>query len=174
MAEREYLVLSAIGPDRPGLVASLTAAVAGSGGNVEDSRMAVLGGSFGIMMLLSGEAPAIAAIRAAAGEWERSTRLKIHLESTSAPVAGEAQRYQLEVEAADREGIVHALAEALYELGGNIVNLSSAIYPAPVSGAPLFRLELQVDLPHSVDYQRLESRLEALASAENLDCRLAV
>ncbi|NUP99653.1 MAG: transcriptional regulator [Armatimonadetes bacterium] len=172
MAEREYLVLSAIGPDRPGLVAALTAAVAAAGGNVEDSRMALLGGSFGIMMLLSGEPAEVAAMQAAAAGWEASTSLRIHLEATSAPQAGEARRYHLEVEAADREGIVHALAEALYELGGNIVNLSSALYPAPVSGAPLFRLELAVDVPHSVERQRLEGRLDALAEAENLDCRV--
>ena len=59
---RSYLVLSALGPDRPGLVALIADHVTRSGGNVEESRMAVLGGEFGVMMLVSGTADALGAI----------------------------------------------------------------------------------------------------------------
>ena len=43
MQERRYLVLSALASDRPGLVATVTDFIAARGGNVEDSRMVVLG-----------------------------------------------------------------------------------------------------------------------------------
>lgn len=41
MAERHFLMLSAIGPDRPGLVAELSAFVVERGGNVENSRATI-------------------------------------------------------------------------------------------------------------------------------------
>ncbi len=171
MSDRRYLVLSAIGPDRPGLVAGLTASIARRGGNVEDSRMAVLGGSFGVMLLLSGEPAVIERITAEAGQLEADSGLKIHIETTVAPhVAGGSARYTIEVEAADREGIVHAIAAALYDLGGNIVSLQSEVYPAPVTGAPLFRLTLAVDIPGQVAPATLQAALDQLAVGENLDC----
>ena len=59
MSTERHLVLSALGPDRPGLVADITHYVTERGGNIEDSRMAVFGGEFGVMMLVSGTADEI-------------------------------------------------------------------------------------------------------------------
>ena len=64
MSTERHLVLSALGPDRPGIVAEVTSYVTERGGNIEDSRMAVLGGEFGVMMLVSGTADEIARSRA--------------------------------------------------------------------------------------------------------------
>src|SRR3954467_3313303 len=54
MSTESFLVLSALGPDRPGLVAEITEYLTERGANVEDSRMAVLGGEFGVLILVSG------------------------------------------------------------------------------------------------------------------------
>lgn len=40
-----YLVMTAIGPDRPGIVEQLSHYIVQSNGNIEDSRMAVPGAS---------------------------------------------------------------------------------------------------------------------------------
>ncbi len=57
-----FLVLSALGPDRPGLVAEITEYLTKRGANVEDSRMAVLGGEFGVLVLVSGAPEEVAAV----------------------------------------------------------------------------------------------------------------
>ena len=49
-----YLVISALGDDRPGLIDGLSGRILESGCNVEDSRMTVLGGQFAVLMLVSG------------------------------------------------------------------------------------------------------------------------
>ena len=49
-----YLVISAIGQDRPGIVDEVSAFILSHQCNVEDSRMAVLGGDFALIMLVSG------------------------------------------------------------------------------------------------------------------------
>src|SRR6476660_5475160 len=71
-------ILTAVGPDRPGIVGELTAHLHAAGANLLDSRMVNLRGEFAMMILL--EAPDTAAIEKlrrdlpAAGE---SMRLRI-------------------------------------------------------------------------------------------------
>ena len=62
---RNHHVIGVIGPDRPGIVGEVSRIAAELGCNIEDSRMAVLGGDFALMMLLSAEGRA--AEEAAAG-----------------------------------------------------------------------------------------------------------
>lgn len=49
----QQLVVTASGPDRPGIVARLSKRVLDCGGNVELSRMARLAGEFSILMLIT-------------------------------------------------------------------------------------------------------------------------
>ena len=49
-----FIVISALGQDRAGLIAELSQTVLNSGCNIEDSRMSILGGEFAIIMLVSG------------------------------------------------------------------------------------------------------------------------
>src|SRR2546430_1091852 len=46
------VIISALGPDRPGIVGELTAHLHAAGGNLLDSRMVNLRGEFAIMILL--------------------------------------------------------------------------------------------------------------------------
>ena len=48
-----HLALSALGRDRPGIVAEVTGVLVEHGVNVEDSRMAILRGQFAMVLLLS-------------------------------------------------------------------------------------------------------------------------
>ena len=50
----KYLVISALGKDRPGIVNLLSQAILEAGCNIQDSRMTVLGGEFALMLLVSG------------------------------------------------------------------------------------------------------------------------
>src|SRR5689334_24791787 len=48
-----HLALSAVGRDRPGIVAAISQALHEHGGNVEDSRMSILRGHFTVMLVVS-------------------------------------------------------------------------------------------------------------------------
>ena len=48
-----HFALSAIGRDRPGIVAGVSGALLRHGANIEDSRMAILGGHFTMMLIVS-------------------------------------------------------------------------------------------------------------------------
>ena len=53
-SKNNYLVISALGKDHPGIVNTLTKTILNHGCNIVDSRMTVLGGEFAIIMLISG------------------------------------------------------------------------------------------------------------------------
>ncbi len=167
-----FLVLSAIGPDRPGLVADVTEYLTERGANVEDSRMAVLGGDFGILTLVSGPAARIAAVEADHDALSEKTGLSVMLRRTKSP---EEHRRAAVIpclvtaEAIDREGIVGAVARALHAAGVNIVSLETTAFDAPVTGSPLFRLEARIDVPSATGVPAVRRAMEEVGTVENLD-----
>jgi glycine cleavage system transcriptional repressor len=167
-----FLVLSALGPDRPGLVAEITEYLTERGANVEDSRMAVLGGEFGVLILVSGTLEKIEAIERDKATLMETTGTELLLRRTKSP---EDHRRAASIpclvtaEALDHEGIVRAVARALHGAGVNIVSLETSAYQAPVTGSPLFRLEARVDLPAQVTVAKLRKAMDAVAEEENLD-----
>src|SRR6516162_3175342 len=152
MATETFLVLSALGPDRPGLVAEVTEYLTARGANIEDSRMAVLGGDFGILVLVSGAEGAISAVEHDHGDLSDRTGLSVMLRRTKSP---EEHRRAAVIpclvtaEAIDQEGIVRAVARALHGVGVNIVSLETTAFEAPDTGSPLFRLEAMIDVPQT-------------------------
>ena len=54
---RRWFILSAIGTDRPGLVADLAQLIYDCDANLEDSRMTILGNEFAAILLCSGSGP---------------------------------------------------------------------------------------------------------------------
>src|SRR5438876_3453768 len=112
MAE-EFLVLTALGTDRPGIVADLTAVIAARGANVADSRMAVLGGEFALMVLVSGTSEQLGALQAEVGGLAERLGLQLIVKPTRSPAthrAGRVRSYDIQVHALDHPGIVHAVA----------------------------------------------------------------
>jgi glycine cleavage system transcriptional repressor len=168
----QFLVVTAVGSDRPGIVADLTHLLAESGANVADSRMAVLGGEFAVIMLVSAAPDRLAVLR---GEMEavgRRLGLDVLIKDTRSPRshrAGHVRSYEIAVHALDHPGIVHAVSTALQSLGGNIVSLDTVAYQAAVTGAPLFEMEVSADFPAGITAARLREALEQVSEAANAD-----
>jgi glycine cleavage system transcriptional repressor len=172
MTTEHYLVLSALGPDRPGLVAEVTHYLTERGGNVEDSRMAVLGAEFGVLLLVSGTDDEIAAIARDVSALAKETGLDVTIRPTKSPEAhrrAEVIPCVVTAEAFDQEGIVRAVSRALHGVGVNIVSLETNAYEAPVTGSPLFRMEARIDVPTAVGVSKVRRAMDAVAEAENLD-----
>ncbi len=173
MAEERYMALSGLGPDRPGLVAEVTRFLVERGCSVQDSRMAVLGGEFGILMLVTGD-DLVRVVREMP-QLEDQTGLKLTLRPTSSPSEHRQASgipCQISAHSLDHEGIVYAVANTLFRAGANIVALETTAYNAPITGSPLFRLDARVDLPQAVSLPVLRAALDRVAEAENLDIDL--
>ena len=176
MAARDFLLLSATEPDRSGLVAELTGFIAECGCNVEDSRIVVLGGYAGIMVLLSGEPPELQTVLDGLEQFRARSGIRAvpRRVATRRTEAGPAvPRMVVQATAIDHEGIIHALAETVRRYGGNILELESATESAPMTGEPLFRLRMSVWAPGQAEAgQSLWRELESVARQEGVDLEL--
>ena len=171
---RQFLVISALGKDRPGIVNQLTAPITDSGCNILDSRMTVLGGEFAILMQISLSTEQHAGLDAALDFLSaRGYRFTVAATAEVPPTAcPECLSYRIEVTGADHEGIVHDIAHQLSERGINIESMETETVQAPLSGTPLFAMTAVVAVPPALAGENWEAALEAEGDRLNLDIKV--
>jgi glycine cleavage system transcriptional repressor len=174
---QRWFVLSAIGRDRPGLVAELAQLIYDCDANLEDSRMTILGTDFAVILLCSssdeqsGDRLAVGAKRL-----ERDHGLTIllrHLEDGPRPAipAPGTRLYRVEAAGEDRAGIVAHMCRVLAERGVNITDLESRSRPGP-GGSPHYELSMSVEIPEALDTRQLREALEEEADRLVVDVAL--
>lgn len=174
MPEILYYVLSALAEDRPGLVAEVSRFLAERSCNIEDSRMAILGSDFGMMLLISGSPGSLRRVEEDLPQLEHRLKLRATLKPTQRPTEypqGKAN-YLVKVYSLDHPGIVYSVADALYSSGANIVTMETEAYDAPETGTPFFKMIAQVNIPSQVNPENLFERLHTVAHRENLDLEI--
>lgn len=173
MASKNYLVVTAVGPDRPGLVNEISSLVLDAGANLEDSRMAILGGEFALLVLVSGDAKAIAEIERQSPELGQRLGLRLITQATTSPQpARDFLPYQIRVSGVDRPGIVQRVASLLAGRGVNVASLESRLEYAPESGTPLFILEAALQIPSALALEDLRRELAAACEVESWEFAL--
>jgi glycine cleavage system transcriptional repressor len=167
------IVVTVVGPDRPGIVENLTGFLAQRGLNLEDSRMAVLGGEFAGILLVAGEEKDGAGFEALIPEMESLTGTTITTRETAKSVTGKPGiPFLVHGYAMDHPGIVHALAQEIAALGANIEEMETGTHPAPVTGTPLFDVRMRISLPVEVSITELRNRLGDAGERQNIDVKV--
>lgn len=169
---KSHLVLTAVGPDRPGLVNRISSLILDASANLEDSRMAILGGEFALLVLVSGADTAIARVEEQAPRLEAELGLKVMTKRTQAESPRDFLPHSIRVTGLDRPGIVRAVAAVLARRGINVASLESRVSYAPDSGTPLFTLEAELEVPSAASLSELQQAVNELASEESLDVLL--
>ncbi|MEM6279006.1 MAG: ACT domain-containing protein [Verrucomicrobiota bacterium] len=159
------LIVSVVGPDRPGLVQDLSAVVTEAGGNWEGSRLMQLAGQFAGMVHVVIPQASLPQLEASlSGLEERGLRVSvIHAGDESADMAETGKKIQLEVVGQDRSGIVAAISESLASLGVNVIELATDCKPAAWSGETHFFTEATVSLPPELEEDDLRKQIESIA-----------
>ena len=174
---KRWFVISAIGRDRPGLVADLAQLIYDCDANLEDSRMTILGSDFAVILLGSATAADAAdRLAVAAKRLERDHGLTILLRALEGerrpPVPAPGTRlYRVEAAGEDRAGIVASLCRVLADRGVNIAELTSASRPGP-GGSPHYEMSLRVEVPDTLDARALRDALEREADRLVIDVSL--
>lgn len=172
---RAYAVLTAIGKDKPGLVAAVSRYILQCGCNIEDSRMAILGGEFAMVILVDGDAAAVEKLVKNAAETASTAGLSIQAHQTSGPGEGALAGtipYRLDAYSLDHPGIVQRIAHFLAERQINIRAMDTRLSYAPHTGQPLFSLHATVDVPTKENVSELRNGLAAIGGDENIDIEL--
>lgn len=165
-----YLVLTAVGRDRPGLVQRISRTIHEAGANLEDSRMAILGGEFALILLASGSPESMKELHGRRGALETELELTITLKETTPQQTGRNYLpYRLRVTGVDRPGIVARVSAILAGRDINVASLESRLQHAPLSGTPMFVLNAELQIPSEVALADLRRSIAAVCEEENFD-----
>ena len=175
MADKNHLILTAVGPDQVGLVEKISEFIARHSCNIEDSKMAVFCGEFALIILISGEGGNLHKIANHYHELEIETGLAIAIKTpTSRKPAESFLPYTLTASCMDHPGIVYQISGILSSFGINIESMETKTYAAPVSGTPIFRLEADISVPTKTNINSLRERFAGIQREENIDIELSL
>ncbi|MDB4985512.1 MAG: Glycine cleavage system transcriptional antiactivator GcvR [Myxococcaceae bacterium] len=169
------LVITAIGPDRPGLIGKLTAPLYEASANVADSRMVNLRGQFAILLLAEIPLANVEQVQRHLQTVAKQLGLTLTVRE-SGPAAGKAPTvgvpYRVNTYAMDQPGLVYRITDLLQRHGINVEELTTRSQPRPETGTPLFSMELLVTVPAPVPIRSVRAELERLCDELNCDLEL--
>lgn len=166
----QYLVVTCVGEDRPGLVGLVTGAILHANGSLADSRMTVLGGDFAMITLVSGSWDAIAKLEdslkhlADKEDLHIATRRTQKRENTEQSIP-----YVVDAVCIDAPGIVNKMAGFFARRGVNIEDLSTNRYAAPHTGTEMFSVHIIIAVPGATHLNTLREEFFAFCDDNNLD-----
>ena len=166
------LVITLIGPDRPGLVEAVAEPIAAHGGNWLESRMAHLAGKFAGILHVELPAERVeAAVQALRHLEEKGLHVQVEASPAEPPAPSDAL-LELSLVGTDRPGIVREISHLLVAHGVNIEELLTDRAAAPMSGELLFRARARVRVPAQLAVAELRGRLERLAADLMVEAKL--
>ena len=165
----EYAVVTAIGPDRIGIMDRLAHAASSCGANIEETRAAILGGEFAVIMLVTGQGGVAEALEPTMRAEGEALGLSISIKKTNSPAQPKGLPYLIESISLDTPGIVLAISGLLKSRGINIEDLESSVQPAPLSGSPMFLMRVGINLVPGENLIILKEELAKIAKEYDLD-----
>jgi glycine cleavage system transcriptional repressor len=171
--KKTFLVMSALGKDRPGIVDQVSKTIFDLGCNIVDSRMTVLGGEFAILLMIEGQWNQLAKLEDAIPELERRLGLTaIARRTEERRASGHQLPYAVDVVSLDHPGIVYNLASFFSERGINIEDMTTSGYAAAHTGAPMFAVHMSVGIPAELHIATLRDEFMDFCDSMNLDAVL--
>ena len=164
------LILTVVGPDRPGLVRALSEAVAARGGSWLESRMARLAGQFAGIVLVEAPESLVDDLRTLESQ---GLRIVVQSGEATAPGIAVGERLNLEVVGHDRPGIVRDITAVLAANGVNIEELTTGVLSGSFSGETMFRASASLRAPDAAAVEAMRAGLERLGNELMVDIQAA-
>lgn len=160
--------LTTIGKDKPGIVSTVSKVLFDNNCNIEDSSMALLGGEFAIILILStGSNTVIEDLKTDLYKIKDDKDLTINLNELKdfeEPTETATSNYTVHVYGADRPGIVYKTCEILSDNSVNIIDLSTKVIRGEVEvGSEVYLMLIEIDIPADVSVEAVSEELKELA-----------
>lgn len=169
---RTSLVISFIGEDRPGVIEQISTAVSEHEGNWLESRMSQLAGKFAGIVRIGVSTEHIKGMTEALEALE-SQGLSVLVAASEVNSNSDAQQIlQLSMIGLDRPGIVREVSQALAKYGINVLEMTTDISHAPMTGELLFNADASIEVPENVDIKELHDKLEVITNDLAVDMEL--
>ena len=172
---KTYFILSAMGKDRPGMVADVSEVIYECGGNFEDSSMSLLRNHFALLLLFSTEREEVNQKLSSALkrlEWEKKLTVfysPITFEEAYPKFKEQTDRFKITTSGVDHAGIVFKVCQLLADRGVNIVDMKTKRILSPESGTPFFEMDMDINVPRTISEQGLRDDLHRLGNELVID-----
>ena len=176
---KEYFVLSVMGRDRPGIVASVSRILYRNQYNIEALSQTAIMGQFAMILIAS--ASNAETFENLKTDWDplmRDQRLEINLkkilpEEMVAYRAGETEPFVITVRGEDRPGLAYGISEVLAELGINITNLDAraAFISERLEYIQIYEVDVPQDLDLGIIHEKLRRRGDQMRVTVDLQHR---
>jgi glycine cleavage system transcriptional repressor len=162
------LAVTAVGADRPGIIARVTGVLLDHGGNLHDSTMTILGGQFAIVLLVDSDADP-AALEGDLAAATEDLGLVVAVRHVGQGAESPPATHMISVYGADRPGIVHRVATQLADRQVNVSDLTTRVLHGE---RPVYAMVLEVSLPEGCDAEELVSTLRQGEGAEAIEASI--
>jgi glycine cleavage system transcriptional repressor len=172
VAMNSYLVITALGTDKPKVVNQFTQSLTTWGGNILDTRMTTLGSEFGMMLLVEGTWKAIAKIESKLPAIEKKLGLTANMRRTTPRLrAIKTMAYCVHAVTIEREGILNDLAQFFNGHDINIEDVNVNTYTAH-SGTRMSSININLSIPADTHIPNMREKFMIYCDALNLDASL--
>jgi glycine cleavage system transcriptional repressor len=154
------LAVSAVGLDRPGIIAAVAERLAAHGANVTDSRMAILRGHFAITLIVEGAERAELAEDLAGVETLETWSVEEVAEAAGSPHS--EPNAVVSVHGADHPGILAAVTRVLADSGVNVCDLQTRLVER------LYVMVIGAAVPPELPLDELDARLQVVAAEQGV------
>ena len=156
------IIVSIIGPDKPGIVFNISKIIKNNSGNINKSRMVRLGDFFTIMVSISISKNNLHRINKDLENYSDYQITTYESKNNSTNNSDENIK-TIHLNGIDNEGLVFKITNEFTKLNINIEELETNISNAPMSGLTLFSLIAKIKHPKT-DHDTLKNKMDTLSS----------
>ena len=169
-------IMTAFGKDRTGIVADVTRLLYENDCNLEDTTMSMLADEFTLSLLFSSQLPDIVELLTReCRRLELDKGISAFVRPLQPQQNKDNQNYKtctLHIEGLDQAGIVYKTSQFLADHNLSIIQLDSATSASPQSGATIYSMTIDIQVPEDLPFDQLEEDLSTVADELHVDIAL--
>ena len=159
------IIIKGIGPDKPGIVATISGIITSNNGNIEESRMIRLGSEFSIIIMISISEKYQNDL---SEKLDLIEGIKFYLTETKKLPTLDYPTHEVYLTGGDTEGIVHKMTDVFTSMEVNIIEVTTDTKNAPVTGSTIFEMKAKINLKKDIE-SKLSDTLQSLEKKLGLD-----
>lgn len=168
---KQHLVLTAIGQNKTGLVSELTGLITQCNCNVLDSKMAIFGNEFTMIMLLVGDHSALLELEVKLPQLAVQLNLLTMMKRTAKHQEQDRPQFMVQLDGPDQTGTIKKLTSYFASHNIDIASLKSNTQIR--NNEEWQTAEIHIDLPDSITPEQLKSGLDAECQILKMNCTVS-
>lgn len=168
-----HLVVTSMGSDRPGIVSKFARLASDCDCDIVDSRMALFGNEFTLIMMLSGSWSAISKMETQLPELSVALEMMTVMKRTAKHTAPHyPARLEVTFNGVNKRGTMQKITQFLADQSLDLAAVRSYSEEEKAPEAPIQHVFLGINVPETVVVDALEININQLAHELSLECTI--